>query len=97
MGRWGGGVRGCGVKGKPQGQKKDFAFVVSSARSPSSALLPFCGEGLPTKSDKKNGTLILTSLLEDLVRKVRGLCQTSARVDLKGICEMESKGSSRGI
>ena len=36
---------------------------------PSSALLPtFLGEGFPTKIDyRKKGTLILTSLLEDLV------------------------------
>ena len=38
---------------------------VSSSRSPSS---PFLGEGSPTKIDyRKKGTLILTSLLEDLV------------------------------
>ena len=36
------------------------------ARSPSSALLPFFWEGSPTKDDRKKGTLILTSLLEDL-------------------------------
>ena len=37
-------------------------------RSPSSAVLPFFGEGSPTKVDcRKKGTLILTSLLEDLV------------------------------
>ena len=37
------------------------------ARSPSSALYPFLGEGSPIKTDyrKKSGTLILTSLLED--------------------------------
>ena len=36
-------------------------------RSPSSALLPFFGEGFPTKIDyRKKGTLILTSLLDDL-------------------------------
>ena len=40
-----------------------------STSSPSSALLPF-GEGFPTKIDyrKTVGTLILTSLLEDLVK-----------------------------
>ena len=38
----------------------------SPSRSPS-ALFPFLGEGSPTKLDyKKKGTLILTSLLEDL-------------------------------
>ena len=38
------------------------------ARSPSSALLPFLGEGSPTKIDyREKGTLVLTSLLEDLV------------------------------
>ena len=45
-----------------------------SARSPSNALLPcfFGGEGSPTKIDyRKKGTLILTALLEDLVRKAR--------------------------
>ena len=37
------------------------------ARSPSSALLPFFGEGSHTKIDyRKKGTLLLTSLLEDL-------------------------------
>ena len=37
------------------------------SRSFSSALLPFFGEGSPTKIDcSKKGTLILTSLLEDL-------------------------------
>ena len=36
------------------------------ARSPSSALYPFLGEGSPNKPQKK-GTLILTSLLENLV------------------------------
>ena len=44
--------------------------LMSLSRSPSSALLcPFLGEGSPTKIDyrKKSGTLILTSLLEDLV------------------------------
>ena len=44
-----------------------------SPRSPSSALLPFFAEGSPTKIDygkeKKTGTLILSSLLEDLARK----------------------------
>ena len=36
-------------------------------RSPNSALLLFFGEGSPTKIDyRKKGTLILTSLLEDL-------------------------------
>ena len=37
-------------------------------RFPSSALYPFFGEGSPTKIDyrKKVGTLLLTSLLEDL-------------------------------
>ena len=36
-------------------------------RPPSSSLLPFFGEGSPTKIDyRKKGTLILTSLLEDL-------------------------------
>ena len=36
----------------------------------STALLPFFGEGSPSKIDyrKKTGTLILTSLLEDLVQ-----------------------------
>ena len=39
----------------------------SETRSPSSAILPFFGEGSPTKIDyRKKGTLILTSLLEDL-------------------------------
>ena len=40
----------------------------TKTRSPSSALLPFFGwEGSPTKTDcRKKGTLILTSLLEDL-------------------------------
>ena len=39
------------------------------SRSPSSALFPlFWGEGSPTKIDyRKKGTLIPTSLLEDLV------------------------------
>ena len=38
------------------------------ARSPSSALLPFLGEGSPTEIDyRKMGSLILTSLLQDLV------------------------------
>ena len=39
-----------------------------NARSPSSALShPFLGEGSPTKIDyRKQSTLILTSLLEDL-------------------------------
>ena len=38
-------------------------------RSPSSALLPLLGEGSPTKIDyRKKGTLILTCLLEDLVK-----------------------------
>ena len=43
----------------------------SKSRSPSSALLPFCGEGSPTKIDCRNkGTLSLTSLLVDLeIRK----------------------------
>ena len=42
--------------------------MVVSSRPPSSALLPFVGEGSPTKIDyRKKGTLILTSLLEDLV------------------------------
>ena len=37
-------------------------------RSPSSALCPLLGEGFPTKRDyRKMGTLILTSLLEDVV------------------------------
>ena len=36
-------------------------------RSPSSALLLFFGEGFPTKINyRKKGTLILTSLLEEL-------------------------------
>ena len=35
-------------------------------RSPSSALLPFFGEGSPTKIDYRKGTLILTSLRQDL-------------------------------
>ena len=36
-------------------------------RSPSIADLPFFGEGSPTKIEyRKKGTLILTSLLEDL-------------------------------
>ena len=40
------------------------AFTV---RSPSGTLLPFLGEGSPTKIDhRKKGTLFLTSLLEDL-------------------------------
>ena len=40
----------------------------SFRRSPSSALLPFLGEGFPTTIDyRRKGTLILTSLLEDLV------------------------------
>ena len=45
----------------------------SKARSPSSALLPlFLGEGSPTKIDyRQKGTLILTSLLEDLKSKRR--------------------------
>ena len=39
----------------------------SQTRSPSIALLPFFGEGSPTKIDyRKKGTLSLTSLLEDL-------------------------------
>ena len=39
----------------------------TTTRSPSSALLPFLGEGSPTKIDyRKKGTLILTSPLEDL-------------------------------
>ena len=44
------------------------------ARSPSSALLsPFLGEGSPTKIDyRKRGTLILTSLLEDLEAQKSG-------------------------
>ena len=40
---------------------------IGIARSPSSALLPFLGEGSPTIIDyRKKVTLILTSLLEDL-------------------------------
>ena len=40
-------------------------------RSPSSALLPFLGEGSPTLKDcRKKGTLTLSSLLEDLVKTV---------------------------
>ena len=42
-------------------------------RSPRSALLsPFLGEGSPTKIDyRKKGTLILTSLLEDLEKETK--------------------------
>ena len=42
-------------------------LFLTTARSASSALLPFLGEGSPTKIDyRKKGTLILTTLLEDL-------------------------------
>ena len=48
-------------------QERSYAVCLFS-RSPSSALYPFLGEGSPTKMDyRKKGTLILTSLLEDLV------------------------------
>ena len=48
---------------------KDVASLLPEglvyARSPSSALYPFLGEGSPTKIDyRKKGSLILTSLLE---------------------------------
>ena len=45
-----------------------WGAVLGLTRSPSSALSPFLGEGSPTKIDcRKKGTLILASLLEDLV------------------------------
>ena len=46
------------------------AWTAAQAMSPSTALEPtFFGEGSPTKIDyRKKGTLILTSLLEDLIR-----------------------------
>ena len=57
-----------GLQGKPKGQPPCLGerFYSKTSRSPSSAL--FFGEGSPTKIDyrKKVGTLILTSLLEDL-------------------------------
>ena len=44
-----------------------FTCHGSEAGAPSALLPPFFGEGSPTKMDyKKTGTLILTSLLEDL-------------------------------
>ena len=54
--------------GRLQTDGKIFGSAAFS-RSPSSALLPSClGEGSPTKINyRKKGTLILTSLLEDLV------------------------------
>ena len=49
---------------------KGWVALVCLSRSPSSALLPFLGEGSRTKTDyRKTGTLILTSLLEDLAFK----------------------------
>ena len=45
-----------------------FRKRTTQTRSPSSALLPFLGEA-PTQIDyRKKGTLILTSLLEDLAK-----------------------------
>ena len=57
--------KGCGSR---HGTKTITLVVIQYARSRSSALLPpFFGEGSPTKVDyRKKGTLILSSLLEDL-------------------------------
>ena len=59
--------------GRPKLDSKDVlnSPLHFSTRSPSSALLPFLGEGSPTKIDyRKKGTLILASLLEDLVYEI---------------------------
>ena len=80
-----------------EGSSRDY-------RSPSSALLPFLGDCSPTKIDyRKKGTLVLTSLLEDLgemfmrdVRvwpstsenKFRPPLQKNVRVPLKGTMTM---------
>ena len=49
----------------------EICLIVFS-RSPSSALFPFLGECSPTKIDyRQKGTLILTSLLKDLVLHVK--------------------------
>ena len=48
-----------------------MVFLGSEVGDPSSALLPFLGEGPPTKIDyRKKGALILTSSREDRVTKV---------------------------
>ena len=54
-------------------EKANVLGTDASTRSPSSALLPtFWGEGSPTKIRySKRGTLIPTSLLEDLVQQFR--------------------------
>ena len=71
------------------------ALKGQKTRSPS-ALLPFSGwEGSPTKIDyRKKGTLILTSLLEDLMRScgsppiVRG--EFHFRVKFSGMSQISS-------
>ena len=70
---WGGGV-GIPQSNVAQEQKRLAPTKVAVwllSRSPSSALShPFLGEGSPARIDyRKKGTLILTSLLEDLVVK----------------------------
>ena len=49
--------------------KPGAASLVSQGipRSPSALLSPFSGDGLPKKTTAKKGSLILSSLLEDLV------------------------------
>ena len=50
-----------------------FSGFQKLTRSPSSALLPFFWGGFPYKNrlQKKVGTLILTSLLQDLVKALQ--------------------------
>ena len=69
--------------------ENEFLISASSARSPSSALLSPClGEGSPTKIDyRKNGTLSLASLLEDLVWCLHLHCQF-IRVPLCTACAL---------
>ena len=50
----------------PLPQSEESSCETDTSRSPSTARLPFFGEGLPTKIVySKKGTLILNSLLED--------------------------------
>ena len=61
--------------GKTKGKPMPCSEVQIITRFPSSALLPFLGGGLPTKiGQRKKGTLIRTSLLEDLVGISKSSC-----------------------
>ena len=66
------------------------------SRCPSSALLPFFGEGSTTKIDyREKGTLVLTSLLEDLLEDLEtffGAASGMAFVGRRGSCLWSQEG-----